>query len=400
MLDFDFQQDEIVPRTDIITNEMDKIKVQSVRGGDDIFIVKEIHSALKEANYERQNPVLSPEARAIINPITFETLFHLFENLMSYSSVWKEEWISPFIFPPVAAFVDCKESIAKYETEEFHRALVKMENRICEIVGAYDVKFADERYAIWYRNFWRQFADKLDVFTLNYDTTIEQCLETYEDGFIAWAFAAQRFEPKRLLRNKERTTINHLHGCITYLNQWHDAKQYGYAFNDMFKFASYQQRREKNAGYSGTEYNQSHEAYIQRSILVGMRKPDKIVMSPMNFYHANFVNKICENKALLIVGYSFGDTYVNECINKMRLIHGKERRIVLIDKWLGRQCSASMRIYINAQTGDDIAYWNELHGGDFYAPHVSKDGTLMVLICGFKYAVEHYGEKIREFLSS
>ena len=188
VLDFDFQPNEIKPTTENITDEMDKIKVQSIKGGDDIYIVKEIHSALKDANYETQNPARCPEARAIINPINFETLFHVIENLMSYSSVWKDEWISPFIFPPVAAFVECKERFTKYETAEFHRALVMMENRICEIVGIYDTKFADEGYAVWYKSFWQGLKDKLDVFTLNYDTTIEQSLGEYEDGFKEWNF--------------------------------------------------------------------------------------------------------------------------------------------------------------------------------------------------------------------
>lgn len=400
VLDFDFQQDEIKPTTENITQEMCKIEVPGVDGAMK-KLVKNVYVRLKEAHYETPNPKICPEAVRIINPINFETLFHVVENMMSYSSIWKDEWISPFIFPPVAAFVECKEQFAKYETEEYHRALVRMENRICEIVGTYDTKFADEGYAVWYKNFWNRFKDELDVFTLNYDTTIEQSLGEYEDGFEEWKFSAQRFDPGKLLNNKERTTVNHLHGCIAYLNQWHDAEKSGYSFYDMFKFATYKQRSEKNAGYSGLDYNQAHEAYIQRSILVGMRKPDKIVMNPMNFYHANLVNKICENRALLIAGYSFGDTYVNEYLYKMQLIHGDKRRIVLIDKWMiSRQCRSAMRNYINAETGNDKEYWNELNSGDYYAPHVSMKGTLMVFICGFKSAVEHHEDKIREFLMS
>ena len=399
ILDFDFNCEGIVPSTRNITNEMDEIRVQGV-DGQEKEVIKAIHDWLEKAHYEEQNPARCPEYREKINPINFETLYHVTENLYSFSSVWKDEWIMPQIFPPVAAFVDCKQPFAEYQTEEYHRSLVAMENRICEIVGEYDTRFVeDKEYALWYRGFWQQFSNNLDVFTLNYDTTIEQSLEDYEDGFVSMTGDdKQRFEPAKLLYNKERSSVNHLHGCITYLNQWNEAKEHGYGFNDMFKFATYKQRIEKKKGYSGTEYNQSHEAYIQRSIVVGMRKPDKIVSSPMNFYHANLVNKICENPSLLIVGYSFGDAYVNEYLYKMRLIHGSKRRIVLIDKWLGRQCGNAMKLFINTETGDDRAFWDELRSGEYYAPHVSRNGTLMVLICGFKYAVEHHADEIREFM--
>lgn len=402
VLDFDFQPDEIVPRTDIITEEVDKILIKDFMDGQRKPLVKFVHQALKEAHYETQNPARTPEAREIINPINFETLFHVFESLLSLSSVWKDEWISPKVFPPIAAFVDCKESFEKYNTTLYHMALVRMENRICEIVDSYDTKFATKKeYAAWYKNFWHQYAGILDVFTLNYDTTIEHSLEKYEDGFVKWKYTTKRFEPKRLLENKELTSINHLHGCITYLNQWLDVYRDGYSYNDMFKLASYANKVKKDPWHSANvEYNQSHEAYVQRSILVGMRKPDKIMMSPMNFYHANLVNKICENRALLIVGYSFGDTYVNEYLYKMRLIHGDKRRIVLIDKWFGRKCNAAMWNFINSETNDDLDYRKKLREGDYYAPHVSKKKTLMMFICGFKYAVEHHEDKIREFLMS
>jgi len=399
ILDFDFNREELIPSTGNITELVDEIKVHGVDGKEKT-VVKEIHKWLKDAHYETQNPARCPEARESINTINFETLYHVIENLYSFNSVWKDEWILPKIFPPVAAFVDCKQQFAEYQTEEYHRSLVAMENKICEIIGEYDTRFLENKeYALWYRTFWRKFPNNLDVFTLNYDTTIEQSLEEYEDGYVAMAEDYKhRFEPLKLLFNKERSSINHLHGCITYLNQWQDAQKHGYGFNDMFKFATYKQKIEKNKGYSGTEYNQSHEAFVQRSILVGMRKPDKIVASPMNFYHANLVNKICDNHSLLIVGYSFGDAYVNEYLYKMRLIHGDKRRIVLVDKWFGRQCGSSLRVFINTETSNDREYWNELRSGDYYAPHVSSNGTLMVFICGFKFAVEHYAETIHEFM--
>ena len=35
----------------------------------------------------------------------------------------------------------------------------------------------------------------------------------------------------------------------------------------------------------------------------------------------------------MIAGYSFGDLYVNQIIERMELIHGNSKRVVLIDWW-------------------------------------------------------------------
>jgi hypothetical protein len=35
----------------------------------------------------------------------------------------------------------------------------------------------------WYWRFYQQFAENSDFFVLNYDTTIEKAIGTYEDGF-------------------------------------------------------------------------------------------------------------------------------------------------------------------------------------------------------------------------
>lgn len=49
VLDFDFQPDEIVPRTDIITEEVDKILIKDFMDGQRKPLVKFVHQALKDA---------------------------------------------------------------------------------------------------------------------------------------------------------------------------------------------------------------------------------------------------------------------------------------------------------------------------------------------------------------
>ena len=45
---------------------------------------------------------------------------------------------------------------------------------------------------------WKAFEGRIDVFNFNYDTTIENSLENYVDGFVPFTSAYQRFEPEVL----------------------------------------------------------------------------------------------------------------------------------------------------------------------------------------------------------
>ena len=89
--------------------------------------------------------------------------------------------------------------------------------------------------------------------------------------------------------------------------------------------------------------NQSGETYKTAPIITVLRKLDKLNCIPFDFYHSNLVNCLTRNHKLIISGYSFGDSYCNQLIERMLYMHGNRARIVLIDNWnipVGDRCHA------------------------------------------------------------
>lgn len=50
-------------------------------------------------------------------------------------------------------------------------------------------------------------------------------------------------------------------------------------------------------------------------------------------YLSDFTRKVIENKQLLIIGYSFGDLYLNEILGLGMATHGDEFKMVIVDKY-------------------------------------------------------------------
>lgn len=53
---------------------------------------------------------------------------------------------------------------------------------------------------------------------------------------------------------------------------------------------------------------------------------------PHDIYHAHLANKIIGNPSILISGYSFEDLYVNHLLQRHKLIHDQNERVVIIDR--------------------------------------------------------------------
>lgn len=288
-----------------------------------------------------------------------------------------------------------------------------------DIVNGYDSNIMKEQANEWYKNFYQQFSENSDFFVLNYDTTIEKSIENYEDGFeldeIQDAFL--RFNPKKLFENPNGlSTINHLHGCINYYFQSYkdpNTDIYNYLSNDLYKYPDYATVKGLMIGRGQSQpCTQSGETYYSSPIITGLRKTDKLNCVPFDFYHANMTNCIIKNHKLVIAGYSFGDLYCNNLLERMNFLHGDQKRIVLIDLW-------------NIPKGDRMhgGYWLSQNQGKFLCrmtnygnfdgvirqlyknenPQTgalcSDNGCLMVLPKGFKYTATCSNEIIA-FLNS
>ena len=160
----------------------------------------------------------------------------------------------------------------------------------------------------------------------------------------------------------------------------------------------------------------TNEEYISGPIITGLKKTDKISCSPYDCYHGNLYKALYGSNALVIVGYSFGDLYVNNLIRMMHTLYGDKKRIVIIDKWNQKTInseSGGLEKYIQAYISpQEVTFWQMMAGctsvgelidgflqDDVMKVMVSKNGCLMILADGFKAAVGHKTE-IEAFLGS
>ena len=117
----------------------------------------------------------------------------------------------------------------------------------------------------------------------------------------------------------------------------------------------------------------------------------------------------------MLIGYSFGDLYLNEILGLGIAAHGDEFRAVIIDKFpayihdylsLYQELKGlGMNSFVSRVSRDELSIkpgQNEfpLDVKDYDTPVVSKNGNLMICLAGFKDAVTKHREEIKDFLYS
>ena len=360
---------------------------------------------------------------------------------MAYGWVWQHPSAMPLtakLFPVIAPFTASK---WLFDRENVNQALDYVLLTIMDIVNGYNAPYlSGVTKNTWYRSFWKDYEGAWDVFNLNYDTTIEHTLDDCEDGFDVIQDQPEflHFVPQKLWENKRgASTMSHLHGCIEffdsrYKNEVYEKEVFKYGFHDLYKYDSYDKVRDMYNGSSKSKpSNQAGEQYVNTPIITGLMKTDKINILPFAFYHSHLYNCIMRNNSLLIVGYSFGDLYINQLVERMELIYGEKKRVVLINYWKlmvedkviekkpeGEERSAFIKEMMAAKVhgneiGEGLGYFlcrmtgetmfeTAIRSFKYYdrkGPMVSKNGCLMLFIGGFK-AASDYRDEIYGFLNS
>ncbi len=407
----DFEHKGIVPSVENITEEVLKLPVQKVDGSEWLLInelYKYIYSSLKQVG--------NPETRKFIRPqINFEDLLHVLEMCLTYSSCWHNEYLQWSVFPLFGSLTDPKNYLKCIDTIEYKRAAYLLEKRVMEIVSQYDSAFKENSSSEdWYRNFWR-LIKKGNVFTLNYDTTIEESVEDYEDGFEKMDDKEDyfRFSARKYLENLDgKKTIAHLHGSILFSEARMFPFEYG--IRDLVKNNDFKTACENRMAAQSTPCTQAKEEYIQPYIISGARKTEKMIYAPYNVYLSDLTRKVTENSRLMVIGYSFGDLYLNEILGLGMAAHGDDFKVVIIDKfpsYIDSYVSFFQHLVRNPQGYTFVSrlakdrLFVEIGQKEFPIimdgydkPLVSRNGNLMMCIGGFKNAVEKHKDKIMEFL--
>lgn len=346
------------------------------------------------------------------NKINFEHIIHVLEMLETYKNGWSmpgnikfKPPITPFIKPRYTRFMkdDISLTIAK-------RVLIET---IASEVNKYDVNFKDSNKYDWYKNFWSKSEIIWDITTLNYDTTIENSFKNnIEDGFEDSGDSYYRFNPLKF-QNTKQSTIAHLHGCINFGYPRQIINQYVYEDNheDIYKLNSYSEAKDTWFGRS-TNRTQASEETIIGPIITGLRKTEKLNTFPYSYYQNNFQNSILKNSRLLIIGYSYGDLYLNQIMERINRVHGNNKKIVIVTYYGKNYWADNHRIIDFPDNNDAYLFYakafvkdSPMDGykeSDFRKKEPLRDrkGNVLVFLNGFKDAIINHKDEIINFLKN
>ena len=410
----DFDHKGIFPSVENITDEVLKLSIPKVDGGERLLLHE-----LNQQMLEELKKIGRPGINRLNPPqLNFESLLHVIEMCIAYSGCWHKEHFSWSALPEFGILIQPNEFLKDIQTYDYIRAAYELQKTVMSIVNQYDTSFSknvtSER---WYRDFWNSLSGRSNIFNLNYDNTIENSLGEYEDGFppIKDGEDYSRFSAKRYYENPRGvSTIAHLHGQILFS----EAREYPfeYSVRDMVKNRDYQTACKNRMGGQQNPSNQAKEKYVQPYIVSGARKTEKITFAPNNVYLSDLTRKVIENSRLMVIGYSFGDLYLNEILGLGMAAHGDNFKVVIIDKFpsqtnsysswfqhLTHGCNPQEYTFVSRLANDRLFFENAqkefpLIVGEYGKPVISTNGKLMMCINGFKDAVVHQKETILGFL--
>ena len=408
----DFEHKGIFPSVNNITNEVLKQSIQKVDGGER-QLLREIydHVVNKFNSVLETNHIKPPQ-------LNFENLLHVIEMCIAYSGCWSKENISWLSYPEFGTLIQPVKFLENIHTYDYIRGAYELQKTVMSIVNQYDTSFCEDKIAEqWYRDFWKSLSGKSNIFNLNYDNTIENSLGEYEDGFapIIDGEEYSRFSARRYYENPRGvSTIAHLHGQILFS----EAREYPYEYGmrDMVKNRDYQIACKNRIGGQFPPSNQAKDEYLQPVIVSGSRKTEKMTFAPNNVYLSDLARKVIENNRLIIIGYSFGDLYLNEILGLGLASHGDDFKVVIIDKFpsyinsyiswfqhLVHGCNPQEYTFVPRLVKDRlfVEIGQEdfpLIVGEYGVPVVSRNGKLMMCISGFKDAADNHKDTIMNFL--
>lgn len=408
----DFDHKGIFPSVKNITDEALKLNIRKVDGGERPLLREIYDHVVKKLNKVSEiNHIKPPQ-------LNFENLLHVLEMCIAYSACWRKEYISWLSYPEFGTLIQPINFLKDIHTYDYIRGAYGLQKTVMDIVNQYDSFFREDTSTEqWYRDFWKSLSGRSNIFNLNYDNTIENSLGEYEDGFppIKDGEEYSRFSARRYYENTSSvSTIAHLHGQILFS----EAREYpfDYSIRDMVKNRDFQTACKNRIGGQFPPSNQAKEEYLQPVIVSGSRKTEKMTFAPNNVYLSDLTRKVIENNRLMVIGYSFGDLYLNEILGLGMAAHGDDFKVVIIDKFpqyinsytslfqhIAHRCNPQEYTFVSRLAKDglyiEIGQTEfPLIVGEYGVPVVSRNGKLMKCISGFKDAVVNHNEAIMGFL--
>lgn len=234
----DFDHKGIFPSVKNITDEVLKLSIQKVDGGERLLLHE-----LNKQMVEELKKVGRPDINRLNPPqLNFESLLHVIEMCIAYSGCWHGEYVSWSALPVFGIMIQPNEFLKEIQTSDYMRAAFCLQTTVMNIVNQYDASFGEDTSTEkWYRDFWKSLSGRSNIFNLNYDNTIENSIGEYEDGFppVKDGEEYSRFSARRYYENRRGvSTIAHLHGQILFSEA--RSFPFEYSVRDMVKNRNYE----------------------------------------------------------------------------------------------------------------------------------------------------------------
>ena len=179
----------------------------------------------------------------------------------------------------------------------------------------------------WAKEYFRHLEEKqkLDIFTLNYDDIFDFVFNEYNDGFVEYEdgeLPGCRYFDDEKAMNMENGVFNHLHGSIHFsrISYANDSKQ-EISMRKFFQLWD-------DIGPIAGSYTQSHSQTLYCPIITGLDKMNSLIHDPYRSYHSNLIRSLAMNDRVILIGYGFGDLYINALLHTF--IRKEGRKIMCV----------------------------------------------------------------------
>ena len=133
----DFDHKGIFPSVKNITDEVLKLNIQKVDGGERPLL-REINDFI----VGKLNQVGRPEINHYVPPqLNFENLLHIIEMCIAYSGGWHKEYVSWIPFPEFGTLIQPVKFLKDIHTYDYIRAAYGLQKTVMDIVNQYDASF-------------------------------------------------------------------------------------------------------------------------------------------------------------------------------------------------------------------------------------------------------------------
>ena len=370
--------------------------------------------SLVEAIIENARNIYPLETEESAYPMNFEEIFHVLELIPNYL---RKQGLKAFV-SPYHIFTYIKEEFSGLTNEKVLENARIIIDTINDEIYSYDRLFPKngQAYCSFFNQLIKESECYIDVFNLNYDTWMEQSLAEYNDGFVdipGYEKKMKRFDIREYYKKDGRNTVSHLHGQILFEYPEftkNDINKYSYQDpkNLLYKYANYKQAKDfRKRSARSDDHTQSGENIFRFNLITGLMKTDKLLWNPMAAYHNRLMNSLMENSRLILIGYGFGDIYINSLLEQYNAMHYNDRKVVMIDYvkcneeniWKIRAGNSFLTLSAKTIFAKRIFHrGNWCHTIPEKDIYYSDDNNACICIRGFRDAIEKHIDEILEVL--